>query len=315
VLHRSTNGGAVFTSHLLLTSLQNGMDLILDRTDESRMWVTGFNTDGFSAPAGHFVATVHGGGSSFTNERVGNGEGYCIAQDPNNADRILTGGSAGLFVKDFSGSESWTNLFAASAVRAIAFSSGSAVLVATDNGVYKSDNGTDGWSTVLAGALSDIVSDPSNSNILYCSKGPAVMTSVDEGSSWNDFSTGLDPTKNINNLAISSAGYLFAGTQGDGVFRTQIQVTANISPVKSGSTDFSLKPISRSRLAITIAKSGRYRIIQRSLNGRVLFEKTYDFETGIHRIDLSASAESASGIKVVSVSGAGGIVHCLMPHR
>lgn len=66
-----------------------------------------------------------------------------------------------------------------------------------------------------------------------------VFRSINGGLSWSDFNTGLS-NSTVLSLCINSAGKLFAGTWGDGVFRT-ISSTTSIEPEASNDLEFFLK--------------------------------------------------------------------------
>src|SRR5690606_22028654 len=47
-----------------------------------------------------------------------------------------------------------------------------------------------------------------------------VIRSTDNGTNWTILSNGFTATNNVNALAINSNGHVFAGTYGDGIFRS-----------------------------------------------------------------------------------------------
>lgn len=103
-------------------------------------------------------------------------------------------------------------------------------------GIYQSQNGGASWSQILTpqrliqegtrdhGHITSIVIDPIEPSNIYASEWHGgVYHSPDNGSSWNVINEMLS-TRSVAMLQISSkAEYLYAATQGEGVFRTQLR--------------------------------------------------------------------------------------------
>jgi photosystem II stability/assembly factor-like uncharacterized protein len=92
-------------------------------------------------------------------------------------------------------------------------------------GVYKSTNAGETWASSSSGmdpqaAIRDIVIDPTNSRTLYAADlRTGVYRSVDGGKTWSKLNQGLR-TRAVTALSISAdGGFLYAGTEGEGVFR------------------------------------------------------------------------------------------------
>jgi photosystem II stability/assembly factor-like uncharacterized protein len=98
-----------------------------------------------------------------------------------------------------------------------------------DGGVWKSLNGGESWQHSSNGmdaeaSITDIVLDPTNPRLLYAADiRTGVYRSQDAGELWAQINEGLR-TRAVNALAISSDGrILYAATEGEGVFRLDIE--------------------------------------------------------------------------------------------
>jgi photosystem II stability/assembly factor-like uncharacterized protein len=92
-------------------------------------------------------------------------------------------------------------------------------------GLYRSADGGATWQSSGAGmnpeaTVSDIVFDPSDAQVMYATdRMSGVYRSTDGGATWRGINSGLR-LRDVNALAISSDGqHLYAGTEGEGVFR------------------------------------------------------------------------------------------------
>jgi len=95
-------------------------------------------------------------------------------------------------------------------------------------GFYLSQDGGVSWQQVSAGlepngSHRDLVFDPSNPQIVYLADlMSGVYRSTDGGKSWKKINNGLS-TRAVTSLSISSNGqHLYAGTNGEGVFRLDL---------------------------------------------------------------------------------------------
>ena len=91
-------------------------------------------------------------------------------------------------------------------------------------GIFKSFNGGASWMTINSGlinkAVSALVIDPQNSNIVYAGTQDGVFKSVDGGGSWRAANTGLG-SRTIFSLAVdhTTSNTLYVGTA-DGVSKS-----------------------------------------------------------------------------------------------
>ena len=122
----------------------------------------------------------------------------------------------------------WTScanngLLQATTVNALAVHPNGDLFAATDVGIYRSTDHGDDWTQVLT--------DPGNYTSLVITDNGSIFTaawfglcrSMDEGSHWSSVTNGLSRVgqdSNISALAAFKNGIIFAGTQGDGVFRS-----------------------------------------------------------------------------------------------
>ncbi len=111
------------------------------------------------------------------------------------------------------------------------------IAAGTGNGVYLSQNGGKSWKISSKGIdpgadIKDVVFNPDDPAILWCADFmTGVYQSTDGGETWINRSEGLR-TRAVHSLAISQDGlYLYAGTEGEGVFRLDL---TDRPPVKDG---------------------------------------------------------------------------------
>jgi hypothetical protein len=106
-------------------------------------------------------------------------------------------------------------------------------------GVYKTTNGGATWAPSSAGmnptaTIRDIVVDPTNPQVVYAgAQDSGVFQSEDGGQRWQAINDGLT-NRSVYTLAISADGQtLYAGTDGAGVFRLDIDGTPPSPPATS----------------------------------------------------------------------------------
>jgi subtilisin family serine protease/photosystem II stability/assembly factor-like uncharacterized protein len=166
---------------------------------------------------------------------------FAMAGDPNDANKIWFGGLDGLYVSRNNGvdmkqlSQVFVNDISVHPVDSDNLVIGGSELY------YSTDGGktlTKSEYTNIPMNVNDILSSPSNPDILYAAtgyhyelgmvkNGRGVLRSLDGGKTWSSFSKGLR-NKNVNTLELSrDERYLFAGTVGGGVHRIKLVPSVN----------------------------------------------------------------------------------------
>lgn len=154
---------------------------------------------------------------------------------PGNGD-ILASTNHGLYRSRDNG-ESWSRLetglqdwFGQIAVNT---SNGHLFAAAGGHGVVRSNDHGNSWTLhseglPRMGGISSVLVDAKGR---VFAAGYGVFRSLDEGVSWEEISVGLN-NRNVEAIALSPDGYLFAGTWANGVFRTvePVYITVGISP-------------------------------------------------------------------------------------
>ncbi len=165
-----------------------------------------------------------------------------IAVHPTSPDTVYIGELNSGVYKSVDGGNSWfksSNGIIVPDIRAIAidYSNPKIVYAGIQRGsIYKSTNSGQDWLLSNMGmdpeaAIRSIVIDPINSQTIYAGDWHSgVYCSIDAGKSWYHFNKGLR-TRAVQKLAITKDGkYLYAGTQGEGVFRLKLEkITTPIS--------------------------------------------------------------------------------------
>jgi|GEM_PF-435930 len=95
------------------------------------------------------------------------------------------------------------------------------LFVGTDGGVFLSTNNGTSWTAVNTGLTNTYVRAlaVSGTNLFAGTSGGGIFLSTNNGTSWTAANTGLTNAY-VRSLAISPSGYVFAGTDGSGVFRS-----------------------------------------------------------------------------------------------
>lgn len=115
-------------------------------------------------------------------------------------------------------------------IRALTTDSGELIFAGTITGsIFRSDDGGDNWENVYS--AEKIVSDFGilSNGLIFAGTGSGVYISTDNGLSWQDYSAGLPEESYQISLQYDAQGYLYAGTWGDGVFRTVSPIVSSIN--------------------------------------------------------------------------------------
>ena len=135
----------------------------------------------------------------------------------------------GVFRSDDNG-ETWQQIGPQSKnIRALTSSHGKLIFAGTIDGyIFRSEDGGDNWENVYfaEAKVSDFMILPDG--VIFAGTGRGVFRSLDNGFIWQNFSEGLPENSYQISLAYDAHGYLYAGTWGDGVFRSMAPVTTSI---------------------------------------------------------------------------------------
>ena len=169
-------------------------------------------------------------GEQFSDEPV-----LDIAIDPTDADHVYTATPKGLFQSTDRGKD-WSivdGLPDGSVVSVEISPDDPTILFASIDplGLYRSKDGGLSWQHMESGlepngSHRDLIFDPTNPSILYLADlSSGVYQSLDGGSTWSKINQGLT-MRAVTNLSISSDGqHLYASTNGEGVFRLDLNGT------------------------------------------------------------------------------------------
>jgi photosystem II stability/assembly factor-like uncharacterized protein len=122
-------------------------------------------------------------------------------------------------------------------IRALGINASGHIFAGTwGGGVFLSTNNGTSWTGVNTGLTSTIVQSLaiSGTNIFAGTFGGGVFLSTNNGTSWTGVNTGLTSSY-VTSLAVSSHKYLFAGTDGSGVFRS-VRPLVGIKEVEPNNT-------------------------------------------------------------------------------
>ncbi|MCB9257127.1 MAG: T9SS type A sorting domain-containing protein [Chitinophagales bacterium] len=126
---------------------------------------------------------------------------YALEIDPNNADIVYFGGDDGKLYKTIDGGTNWQQIGDASfnslvhEIRDIVILNGNQnLLIASDKGMYSSNDGGISFSQIISGEIQEIEQHPTNNNIIYAVKLSGNKTqfhkSIDGGQSFTLSNTG-----------------------------------------------------------------------------------------------------------------------------
>ncbi len=187
-----------------------------------------------------------------------------IAVHPTDPDIVFIGTLNGGIFKTEDGGNNWfesSDGIIVPDVRAIVFdpSNYNILYAGCQRGsIYKSTDGGNNWQQISLGidpeaAIRTIVIDPTNTQTIYAGDWlSGVYRSTDGGQTWYHINDGLR-TRAVHKMSISDDGnYLYAGTQGEGVFRLELEqappTVDSVNPdnlysvriAKGGSREFSV---------------------------------------------------------------------------
>ena len=234
---KSTNGGESWSAAnngLTITTVQA---LAIDPVTPSIIYVAGARPSRPPVFSGVFKSIDAASNWSL----VRTGGSLAVAIDPKAPDTIYLVGPG--VDKSIDGGRNWaeasTGLQGIVRTLAIDPQTSTTLYAGTDQGLYKSTDGSGYWSAVNLSLqnLSALAIDPLSPSILYAGGVSGVHRSTDGGVNWHAFNTGLTNTA-VRALAIDpmSARTIYAATDGGGVFVYNQVATAidTTPPVISG---------------------------------------------------------------------------------
>jgi hypothetical protein len=145
--------------------------------------------------------------------------------DPTNYNIVYAGGNTGAY-KTTNGGSTWflssTGLSGTVYDIAIDPDNTSILYAGTSSGVYRSTNSGGNWSSTGCTNVKAVLIDYTT-NTVYAGTGNGVYYSTNSGGTWNAMNDGLLNT-NVTSLGINHGVYLFAGTDGAGMWRWSLNV-------------------------------------------------------------------------------------------
>jgi photosystem II stability/assembly factor-like uncharacterized protein len=253
-----------------------------------------------------------------------------IAVHPTNPDTVYLGELNSGVYKSVDGGRSWfknSTGITVPDVRAIAidYSNPRVVYAGSQRGgIYKSTNNGQDWQLINYGmdpeaAIRSIVIDPTNSQTIYAGDWlSGVYRSLDAGKTWYHINGGLR-TRAVQKLAISKDGnFLYAGTQGEGVYRLVLNrarpriqsvipdTSRSIQIAKGDSVLFTMTAIGLNNDVIHYSWYLNYSLIP-NRDSPLFFLKTDKLELGEHQLtvvvaDSFSSSQATWHVKIVSLS-------------
>jgi len=173
------------------------------------------------------VSKTTNSGTTWTRYTLaGTGWTYALAVDPSNSNIVYAGGNPGLFKTTNSGTN-WSNISSGITgfIYALAIdpSATNTIYAGTPNGVFKSTNAGTSWINTGCTDVNAILIDPNGPDTIYAGTDAGVFRSTIGGGSWTAMNQGLDELA-VNCLGIYPANYLYAGTNGCGIYRWNLDV-------------------------------------------------------------------------------------------
>jgi len=160
---------------------------------------------------------------------AGVGYTYAIAVTPGNSNAVYAGGCEGgaaSLYKTTDGGGLWFSSstgIASDTMYDIAIHPvlSSIVFAGTRHGVFKSVNGGASWVNNGCSGVQSVLIDPTDPTSIYAGTSYGVYKSVDTGETWIAMNAGLRDSC-VTSLGIYPGTYLFAGTRGEGMYRTHL---------------------------------------------------------------------------------------------
>ena len=167
------------------------------------------------------------------------GWAYDIAIDPGDPDIVYVGGIPDLY-KTVDGGRIWytSSVGIDSFVNDIEIDPHDTdiIFAGTPNGIYKSIDGAVTWQAKGLSEVNAVIIDPYTTDSVYAGTAAGVFKSRDQGNTWQIM--GLED-EYITEMKINPNNYLFAGTDGAGMFRWNLIVSIDENPKEEQVQHFS----------------------------------------------------------------------------
>ncbi|MDX2359222.1 MAG: T9SS type A sorting domain-containing protein [Crocinitomicaceae bacterium] len=253
----------------------------------------------------------------------GTGRVNCIIEDPNNSSIIYVGAPAGGIWKSIDAGSTWTPLGDELSVIGV---SSIAVDPANSNIIYIATGDSDGGDTYSIGVLksidggltwnsiggistnetTEIIIDPTNSNILWLATNVGVLRSIDAGVSWTNMLSGnikdiaLKPSVSSTVYAVTASNFYV--TTNDGT--TWSNTTAGV-PNNSGRLAIAVTPANNAYVYILSANTdwsfqGIYRSTNSGNNFTAMNTTTDIFESTQAWYDMAITASPTNENTVIT---------------
>ena len=175
-----------------------------------------------------FASKTTDGGSNWTRYYLSPvGCTYAIAVDPLNSDIVYVGGNPGLFKTTNAGTH-WIDICSGLTgyVYAIAINPNntSTLFAGTPNGVFKSTDSGVEWTNIGCTGVNALLIDPNGTDTIYAGTDNGVLKSITGGGNWTAVNQGFEDST-VLCLGIDPNNYLFAGTDGTGMYRWSLNVS------------------------------------------------------------------------------------------
>ena len=239
-----------------------------------------------------FGSKTTDGGSNWTRYYLSPvGFTYAIAVDPSNSDIVYAGGNPGLFKTTNAGTD-WIDICSGLTgyVYAIAINPNntSCVFAGTPNGVFKSTNSGVEWTNIGCTGVNALLIDPNGTDTIYAGTDNGVFKSTIGGGNWTAVNQGFEDST-VLCLGIDPNNYLFAGTDGTGLYRWSLDVSiAEQNTNINRQIALSIKPnpsTGRVRLEYNLSQEAMIKLSVFDVQGRLVKKLTAQVQkSGMHTL-------------------------------
>lgn len=209
--------------------MADGSVLTADPVNDSAYWTGG--KYGYMS-----VCRTKNGGTFWERQNISEpleGWAYDLAVDPVDPDIVYVGGIPKLY-KTVDGGGTWlvSSLGIEGYVNDIEINPQNTdiVFASTPNGIYKTADAAMTWQYAGLGDVKAVVIHPWTTDTIYAGTSAGVFSSQDQGNTWH--AMGLEG-EHITEMKIVPDDYLFAGTEGAGMFRWNMNVSVAEKPTNA----------------------------------------------------------------------------------